>query len=895
MADLITRLSLANREFNSGIDSSKKKVKELQDTADDASKSINDLGTKGSRSAKELLSQLSNTEQTARSASNYKRQLMEIQRTIADLTIGYRAMNDEMKNSALGQEVAAKIAELTEQAGMYKDAIEDANASVRALASDTAVWDGVKMGIDTASSALQGFVAMGVLGEESTEKLVAVIAKLKAIEAGTNAIIKVGNALQKQSALMMGIATIQAKALARAKALEATATKGATVAQRLFNTVAKANPYVLLASAVIAVGTALFAFAKREKEATEIEKKHQEQIEREKKELDDWASRVGNSVGSVLSKYRLLQIEYSKLETKTQKLDWIKQNKNEFESLGLKVNDVSSAEATFVGNTNAVVDALKRRALAAARQAQLTELYSKLIEAQTKAEANYNSRQVQAGGKVGGVSHNSATGNEYVDRNGNWVYTAKGATEANKRIYKEAYAEANKIQEEIDKLAASIGADLNVSDLFKITTNGNDNSIKAEVGSLVDAQNKANALHTTLNNMSPDNPKFEETKNLLADALKNVDRIKKILSSSEQKESLSLIPNSLSEATHFVQVFQKQLSEIDPNSDEFAEVLELLNIWKKRVEEINGLINGTGKEVKSVVDKYKEITSKASDINLQLSIGAITFDDAKSQIDALNKQLADLGLTARVKLEVDQNSVKSTADSLRDFVSTMDKVGSLSSGVSAINDVVSSISNLSKKIEEAENGWEQFFAIFQVGMNIFNATATVIETVSTVMDLLTAAKTAATAATTAQTAAVSDDAAAQAADAAAATTNAAAHGAGAAAKAGESVANIPYVGPVLAIAAIASVMAAIIGIISTAKGFATGGIVGGNSYHGDKILTRLNSGELVLNQKQQNKLWDIINSDKNDTTNNIGQVTFKVHGTDLVGCLNNYSKKINKI
>jgi hypothetical protein len=39
------------------------------------------------------------------------------------------------------------------------------------------------------------------------------------------------------------------------------ATGAATVAQKIFNAVAKANPYVLLATAVIGVATALYAFS----------------------------------------------------------------------------------------------------------------------------------------------------------------------------------------------------------------------------------------------------------------------------------------------------------------------------------------------------------------------------------------------------------------------------------------------------------------------------------------------------------------------------------------------------------------------------------------------------------------------------------------------------------
>lgn len=74
-----------------------------------------------------------------------------------------------------------------------------------------------------------------------------------------------------------------------------------------------------------------------------------------------------------------------------------------------------------------------------------------------------------------------------------------------------------------------------------------------------------------------------------------------------------------------------------------------------------------------------------------------------------------------------------------------------------------------------------------------------------------------------------------------------ANAASAAAGAGSAVASIPYVGPGMAVAAIASVIAA----LANVPKFAEGGIVGGSSYYGDRILARLNSGELVLNRSQQ--------------------------------------------
>ncbi len=41
--------------------------------------------------------------------------------------------------------------------------------------------------------------------------------------------------------------------------------------------------------------------------------------------------------------------------------------------------------------------------------------------------------------------------------------------------------------------------------------------------------------------------------------------------------------------------------------------------------------------------------------------------------------------------------------------------------------------------------------------------------------------------------------------------------------------------------------------------FATGGIVPGTSYTGDKVIARVNSGEMILNSQQQARLFAIAN------------------------------------
>lgn len=57
----------------------------------------------------------------------------------------------------------------------------------------------------------------------------------------------------------------------------------------------------------------------------------------------------------------------------------------------------------------------------------------------------------------------------------------------------------------------------------------------------------------------------------------------------------------------------------------------------------------------------------------------------------------------------------------------------------------------------------------------------------------------------------------------------------------------PFSTPAFIATAIGGVMAA----FATIPKFETGGVVGGSSYHGDKILARVNSGELILNGGQQ--------------------------------------------
>lgn len=100
------------------------------------------------------------------------------------------------------------------------------------------------------------------------------------------------------------------------------------------------------------------------------------------KELEDTNGSYGNNI----VKLKQLQQEWKNLETIAKKDQWIKDNKSNFDQLGVSVNNVTDAENVFVDNTEAVINALKLRAKAAAAQKLAADEYEKALIARNKAE-----------------------------------------------------------------------------------------------------------------------------------------------------------------------------------------------------------------------------------------------------------------------------------------------------------------------------------------------------------------------------------------------------------------------------------------------------------------------------------------------------------------------------
>jgi hypothetical protein len=95
------------------------------------------------------------------------------------------------------------------------------------------------------------------------------------------------------------------------------------------------------------------------------------------------------------------------------------------------------------------------------------------------------------------------------------------------------------------------------------------------------------------------------------------------------------------------------------------------------------------------------------------------------------------------------------------------------------------------------------------------------------------------------------------------------------------------------IAGLAQLIAMVAQIKSLTSGYASGGIIPGNSYHGDQMYVRANAGEMILTQGQQSRLFRMLDGGAYNI--GMGQVEFVINGSQLKGVLNNFNRKTSKL
>ena len=320
-------------------------------------------------------------------ASNIKGGLRELTQATTDMTAAYRALTDEEKASPLGQAMQQSIAQMTERAGNMRDAMADVQASINNAASDTRVFDQIAGGAQMMTAGFQSAVgAMKLFGVE-TDNNVEVLAQLQAAMGVVNGLQTIQTALQKQSAVMQGVQAVQAAAAAAAQTSLAGATGAATVAQKAFNMVANANPYVLLATAVAAVGTALYAFAsassKAKQEAEEMAKAEEEAAKKADESRQSFVNASAEAMNSA-SRLSSLQVAYKNANSEIEKTNILKQAQAEFKKLGIECKGVHDAQTLLISKGADVIELIKTQgtvaALAAIRMEKFKESFKMLME-----------------------------------------------------------------------------------------------------------------------------------------------------------------------------------------------------------------------------------------------------------------------------------------------------------------------------------------------------------------------------------------------------------------------------------------------------------------------------------------------------------------------------------
>lgn len=654
---------------------------------------INSLTNAGKSAQKSLGEMLQNKNST----SDYRRQLSLLSREITDLTVNYRRLSEAEQQTEFGVALKERIDELTAKASEFKDAMLDVQQSINESASDTANWDAFQSLIDITASSLQTFAGMAGLSEDSTAALNKTIAIMMTTGAAANTVIKVGNALQKTSALMLGVVRVQNAAAAAAINIKTAAeskgvivTKAATVAQKAFNVVAKANPYVLLASVILGVGAALVGFVKKTKDAEREQEAYNKRLEEQTERENSRREAVSSSVGDVVGKYKLLQLEWNNLKTAEEKNEWIANNTSAFNDLGLAINDIISAQRILVELSDDVINALKLQAEAAA----LSDLYKESFKAVTlkqiekedkKAplESGYRPTEeemehVDIYGKS--YEHVSALGGiiSYWDETG--AINQSGVSQLSS-YYDSVYdPQIQQLQSETDAIAAKLeekqrAANEAVSKIKGAFTtsgtggsSGSGSTTKPDIfaeDSLRAAQKEVQTLQDKLNRMSPNDAAFETTKQQLIAAQEKV----KELQDKMKSPDAVIAPDSLKGLQQEVSTLQNRLNEMSPDDAAFDTTLQQLNEAKAKVKELQDRMREPVTpltETEQLVKAYDDASKQISDIVKQHEIGIINEEEAKRQIDIINTELAALGLKPiQIQLEVQTDVVMDAYSEIR--------------------------------------------------------------------------------------------------------------------------------------------------------------------------------------------------------------------------------------
>lgn len=287
--------------------------------------------------------------------------------------------------------------------------------------------------------------------------------------------------------------------------------------------------------------------------------------------------------------------------------------------------------------------------------------------------------------------------------------------------------------------------------------------------------------------------------------------------------------------------------------------------------------SGGSTEVKAVAGSIQDLQNKISELQKKLNYGLIPADkisETKKRIAELKSELGGKKALMQGFQITNDSSLTKYTENVRELEKTdLDLVNAnqllINSNMQldefwnndAIDNSIKQLHNQITAIEKNADAWGYY--------------AQMIGSVGQAMDILGNSSEAQVAKFAVNTAAILANA----------VSTIAAMNAEALAKGASSAFSLPFPAN---LAAWATVFATITSIFASLPKFAEGGVVGGNSYFGDKVLARVNSGEMIFNKRQQKNLFNALDG------GGVYEVVWKLRGADLYGSMKNYSKTVAK-
>lgn len=577
-------------------------------------------------------------------------------------------------------------------------------------------------------------------------------------------------------------------------------------------------------------------------------------------------STLKQTYGDMMARYEQLKAGWKALRSEHEKRNWIQKNRAAFDELRIKISSVGDAEAAFEKNTQTVVDGFAKRAQAAAYAAKLTELYQRQIALCDKKNniiktIASDAKSLGRNAKEGDIIPESWRSKRYgsVGRDGQWRFTKVGAER-----YNGTNTSGNKQVSIIDNQIEQVGS--LIDDTKKQMA-----QIGKQSGWITPTPTTATNTPTTTPTTTTTPATPEPLRGSIDYYEKQIAELRKCISASanedvatamqtelEQKEAelkqlkirIGIEKPEPTEAKTTLQQLQDELQAAQQDFDNAVSVEAKVKARTKVValqEQIDTATKGklsisasvepsyiVQGSIDDIRQSYQNAQSRASRIQQDYEIGLIGKDEALWQIEELNEQIAQMCMGLKpVKIEIDTKSFDKIMAGIRQ-------------GWGDIQGIGSGIVGMTEALDGNKSAWERI-------SGVINSTLQIAEGISGIVKLIDMLTTS----TEAETAATAVNTAITAANTGVSATNTATKSGEAVANATASGAKLPFPANLVAIAAGVAAVVGALGMISGA--FADGGIVGGSSWTGDKLMARVNSGEMILNGAQQSRLFAIAN------------------------------------